>query len=228
MYVGWRIAAARSRRTFPATFWCEILDGLGSTEMLHIFISNRAGSVCYGSSGRAVPGYELELRDENNRRVADGEVGDLYVRGPSSALLYWTNREKSRATFIGDWLKSGDKYTIDAQGHFIYAGRSDDMLKVSGQYVSPVEGENTLIGHPGVLECAVVGKNDAHGLTTTVAYVVAASGHAPTQELAAELKAFVKSRLAPHKYPRKILFIDEPPKTATGKIQRFKLRALLV
>ena len=213
---------------FEQHFGSEILDGLGSTEMLHIFISNRPGSVCYGSSGRAVPGYELELRDESNRCVAIGEVGDLYVRGPSSALLYWTNREKSRATFIGDWLKSGDKYTVDAQGHFIYAGRSDDMLKVSGQYVSPVEVENTMIGHPGVLECAVVGKSDGHGLTTTVAYVVAASGHAPTQELAAELKAFVKSRLAPHKYPREILFIDELPKTATGKIQRFKLRALLV
>lgn len=211
---------------FHQRFGCEILDGLGSTEMLHIFISNRSGSVRYGSSGQAVPGYELSLRDDEQRPVATGEIGDLYVRGPSAALLYWANREKSRATFLGDWLKSGDKYTADADGYYTYAGRSDDMLKVSGQYVSPIEVENVLIEHPAVLECAVVGKTDAEGLTKTAAYVVVASGHEGTPQLADELKAFVKTRLAPHKYPRDIQFVPDLPKTATGKIQRFKLRAL--
>lgn len=211
---------------FQSHFGCEILDGLGSTEMLHIFISNRAGEVCYGSSGKPVPGYELELRDENNQPVPVGEIGDLYVRGPSTALLYWANREKSRAAFLGDWLKSGDKYVADAAGCFTYAGRSDDMLKVSGQYVSPIEVENAMIEHPAVLECAVIGSTDANGLTKTSAYVVPMAGRQTSPELAEELKAFVKSKLAPHKYPRTIVFIAELPKTATGKIQRFKLRAL--
>ncbi|MGH8806678.1 MAG: benzoate-CoA ligase family protein [Noviherbaspirillum sp.] len=211
---------------FHHHFGCEILDGLGSTEMLHIFISNRAGKVRYGTSGQAVPGYDIALRDDDNRPVPVGEIGDLYVRGPSAALLYWANREKSRATFLGDWLKSGDKYTVDADGYYTYAGRSDDMLKVSGQYVSPVEVENVLIEHPAVLECAVVGTTDADGLTKTAAYVVLAGGHAVTPELADDLKAFVKGKLAPHKYPREIHFVAELPKTATGKIQRFKLRAL--
>jgi benzoate-CoA ligase len=211
---------------FRSHFGCDILDGLGSTEMLHIFISNRNGDVRYGSSGKPVPGYDLELRDENNQRVAVGEIGDLYVRGPSAALLYWANREKSRAAFLGDWLRSGDKYVVDADGYFTYAGRSDDMLKVSGQYVSPIEVENAMIEHPAVLECAVIGTTDANGLTKTSAYVVAAAGQETSPQLAEELKAFLKSRLAPHKYPRTIVFIAELPKTATGKIQRFKLRAL--
>jgi benzoate-CoA ligase len=210
---------------FRSRFGCDILDGLGSTEMLHIFISNRAGDVHYGSSGQPVPGYEVELRDEDGRPVAPGEIGDLYIRGPSAALLYWTNREKSRATFLGDWLRSGDKYVADAGGYYTYAGRSDDMLKVSGQYVSPIEVENALIEHAGVLECAVVGKTDADGLTKTVAYVVPATGHEASPALADDLKTFAKTRLAPHKYPREIVFVTELPKTATGKIQRFKLRA---
>ncbi len=210
---------------FHQRFGCEILDGLGSTEMLHIFISNRSGHVRYGTSGQAVPGYEVELRNEDNLPVATGEIGDLYVRGPSAALLYWANREKSRATFLGDWLKSGDKYSADAQGFYTYAGRSDDMLKVSGQYVSPIEIESALIEHPAVLECAVVGKTDVDGLTKTAAYVVLNGAQAGTPALIDELKAFVKSRLTPHKYPREILFVSDLPKTATGKIQRFKLRA---
>lgn len=211
---------------FKRHFGCDILDGLGSTEMLHIFISNRAGSVRYGTSGQPVPGYDVELRDEGGQRVATGEIGDLYIRGPSSALLYWCNREKTRSTFIGEWLRSGDKYVVDMDGYYCYSGRSDDMLKVSGQYVSPIEIENVLIEHPAVLECAVVGKTDAQGLTKTSAYVVLSRGQAETPALAEELKGFVKGKLAPHKYPRDILFVTELPKTATGKIQRFKLRAL--
>ena len=209
---------------FRAHFGCDILDGLGSTEMLHIFVSNRVGQVRYGTSGLPVPGYEVELRSEDGQPVARGEIGDLYVRGPSAALLYWANREKSRATFLGDWIKSGDKYSMDADGYLTYAGRSDDMLKVSGQYVSPIEVESALIAHPAVLECAVVGKLDDSGLIKTAAFVVLAAGQEASAALADELKTFVKSRLAPHKYPRELVFVADLPKTATGKIQRFRLR----
>jgi benzoate-CoA ligase len=206
---------------FTAHFGAEILDGIGSTEMLHIFLSNRAGEVHYGSTGKPVPGYELELRDEEGRPVAAGEVGDLFIKGTSAALMYWHNREKSRATFQGEWLKSGDKYSVDADGYYTYAGRSDDMLKVSGQYVSPFEVESALAQHTAVLEAAVIGVADAEGLTKTKAFVVLKPGAAASED---ELKAFVKSRLTPHKYPRSIEFVAELPKTATGKIQRFRLR----
>lgn len=206
---------------FKTHFGCEIIDGIGSTEMLHIFISNRPGDVRYGTTGRPVEGYEVELRGEDGRPVPDGEVGDLYIRGPSSALMYWANREKSRETFQGGWTKSGDKYTRDADGYYTYAGRSDDMLKVSGIYVSPFEVEATLMQHPAVLEAAVIGKEDADGLTKTKAFVVLKDGGAATED---ELKAFVKERLAPYKYPRFLEFVAELPKTATGKIQRFRLR----
>lgn len=206
---------------FKAHFGCEIIDGIGSTEMLHIFISNRPGDVRYGTTGRPVEGYEVELRGEDGRPVPDGEVGDLYIRGPSSALMYWANCEKSRETFQGGWTKSGDKYTRDTDGYFTYAGRSDDMLKVSGIYVSPFEVEATLMQHPAVLEAAVIGKEDADGLTKTKAFVVLKDGGTVTEE---ELKAFVKERLAPYKYPRFLEFVSELPKTATGKIQRFRLR----
>ena len=209
---------------FRAHFGCDILDGLGSTEMLHIFVSNRTGDVHYGSSGLPVPGYDIELRDDEHRLVQAGEIGDLYVRGPSAALLYWANRDKSRSTFQGEWLKSGDKYSMDEGGYLTYAGRSDDMLKVSGQYVSPIEVEAALGAHPAVLECAVVGRRDADGLTKTVAYVVPARGREACDALADELKAFVKERLAPHKYPRELVFLADLPKTATGKIQRYRLR----
>ncbi len=209
---------------FSAHFGCDILDGLGSTEMLHIFLSNRSGKVRYGTTGTPVPGYEVELRDDLGRPVPAGDVGDLYIKGPSAAHLYWTNREKSVATFQGEWVKSGDKYVIDWDGYFTYAGRSDDMLKVSGQYVSPIEVESALIGHEAVLECAVVGKSDEQGLTKTIAYVVLRDARAAGTAMEGELKAFVKNRLAPHKYPREIRFTEELPKTATGKIQRFKLR----
>ena len=206
---------------FSARFGCEIIDGIGSTEMLHIFLSNRPGDVNYGSTGRAVPGYRLRLVGESGAEAAPGEIGDLYVSGPSSAVLYWAQREKSRATFQGEWTRTGDKYSIDERGCYVYAGRSDDMLKVSGIYVSPFEVEATLMQHPAVLECAVFGKLDADGLTKTKACVVCKPGHAVAE---AELQAFVKERLAPYKYPRFIEFIDELPKTATGKIQRFRLR----
>ena len=210
---------------FRDHFGSDILDGLGSTEMLHIFLSNRQGFVEYGTTGRPVPGYEIELRDESGRLVADGEIGDLFIRGPSAAVMYWCNREKSRATFLGDWVKSGDKYRRLPGGAYVYAGRSDDMLKVSGQYVSPIEVEMVLMEHDAVLEAAVIGV-DQGGLVKTCAFVVLKEPALDTlqETLAEELKAFVKTRLAPHKYPRDILFVDDLPKTATGKIQRFRLR----
>ena len=208
---------------FTQHFGCEIVDGLGSTEMLHIFLSNRPGQVQYGSTGRVVPGYKLKLVDEDGLEAKPGEIGDLYVSGPSSALMYWGQRDKSRATFQGEWTKTGDKYSIDERGCYVYAGRSDDMLKVSGVYVSPFEVEATLMQHPAVLECAVIGIVDADGLTKTKACVVCKPGREVDE---AELKAFVKERLAAYKYPRVIEFIAELPKTATGKIQRFRLREL--
>jgi len=209
---------------FTAHFGAPLIDGIGSTEMLHIFLSNRPGDVRYGSTGKPVPGYEVELRGEDGQPVADGEVGDLFIQGPSAALLYWGNREKTRETFQGAWTKSGDKYMRDADGYYTYAGRSDDMLKVSGQYVSPFEVEATLVQHSAVLEAAVIGVHGDDGLTRSKAFVVLKAGLLASPELDAELKAFVKQRLAPHKYPRQIEFLDDLPKTATGKIQRFKLR----
>ncbi len=208
---------------FAARFGCDVLDGIGSTEMLHIFISNRAGRVRYGSTGTPVEGYDIELRGEDGRLVTDGEIGDLYIRGPSAALMYWDNCVKSRSTFEGSWTRSGDKYVRDADGSFTYAGRSDDMLKVAGQFVSPFEVEAALMRHDAVLEAAVVGK-DEDGLTKTLAYVVLKQGREGNAALSEALKAFVKDQLAPYKYPREIRFIGDLPKTATGKIQRFKLR----
>jgi benzoate-CoA ligase len=207
---------------FAARFGCDVLDGIGSTEMLHIFLSNRPGDVRYGTTGTPVPGYDIELRGEDGRAAADGEIGDLFIRGPSAALMYWESADKSRATFQGEWTRSGDKYVRDAEGCYTYAGRSDDMLKVGGQFVSPFEVEAALMRHEAVLEAAVVGKDEG-GLTRTLAYVVLKAGTGD-DALAATLKAFVKGQLAPHKYPREIRFIGELPKTATGKIQRFKLR----
>jgi benzoate-CoA ligase len=177
--------------------------------------------VRYGSTGWAVPGYEIALRGDDGGPVPDGEPGDLYIHGPSAAMMYWGNREKTRDTFQGGWTKSGDKYIRNADGSYTYGGRSDDMLKVSGIYVSPFEVEATLVRHPAVLEAAVIGVPDAEGLTKTKAFVVLKAGAEVTE---AELKAFVKDRLAPYKYPRVIEFLAELPKTATGKIQRFKLR----
>ncbi len=206
---------------FKRHFDVDIIDGIGSTEMLHIFLSNQPGNVRYGTTGWPVPGYDIELRAEDGKPVADGEPGDLYIQGPSAAMMYWGNRAKTRETFQGGWTKSGDKYVRNADGTYTYSGRSDDMLKVSGIYVSPFEVEATLVQHPAVLEAAVIGVPDAEGLTKTKAFVVLKQGGKATED---ELKAFVKDKLAPYKYPRMIEFVADLPKTATGKIQRFKLR----
>ncbi|MBC7728163.1 MAG: benzoate-CoA ligase family protein [Microbacteriaceae bacterium] len=212
---------------FKRHFGVDIIDGIGSTEMLHIYLSNQPGRVRYGSTGWPVPGYDIELRGEVSEgvearaAVPDGEPGNHYVRGPSAALMYWGNREKSRETFQGGWTKSGDKYVLNADGSYTYSGRGDDMLKVSGIYVSPFEVEATLVMHPAVLEAAVIGVTDAEGLTKTKVFVVLKAGSHASEH---ELKLFVKEKLAPYKYPRQIEFVDDLPKTATGKIQRFKLR----
>ncbi len=202
----------------------DILDGLGSTEMLHIFLSNRPGDVCYGTSGKPVPGYDIRLVDDDGKPVVKGEIGELQVAGPTSAAFYWNNREKSRHTFLGPWTKSGDKYIESEDGYFTYCGRADDMLKVSGIWVSPFEVEAALASHGAVLEAAVVGHGDENGLIKPKAFVVLRAATPPTPDLAAALQQHVKSRLAPYKYPRWIEFVPELPKTATGKIQRFKLR----
>jgi benzoate-CoA ligase len=212
-------------RRFRERTGVDILDGIGSTEMLHIFLSNRAEDVRYGTTGVAVPGYELRIVDERGQDVADGEQGELLIKGPTAAMNYWNNRTKSRATFLGEWTRSGDKYRRDEAGYYVYCGRNDDMLKVSGIWVSPVEVEAAIITHPAVLEAAVVGWQDGDGLTKPRAFVVLRPSHSPSGGLAEEIQAHVKSQLAPYKYPRRIEFIGELPKTATGKIQRFRLRA---
>ncbi|MCT9118728.1 benzoate-CoA ligase family protein [Cupriavidus gilardii] len=209
---------------FRAHFGCDILDGIGSTEMLHIFLSNRPGDVRYGTTGKPVPGYELKLLDDAGQPCAAGEIGDLYIKGPSAALMYWGNRDKTRDTFVGEWTRSGDKYLCDADGYYVYAGRSDDMLKVGGIYVSPFEVEAALARHPAVLEAAVIGVEDDDRLVKPKAYVVLRPGHAWHDGMEAQLQDFVKRSLAPYKYPRRIECVAELPKTATGKIQRFRLR----
>lgn len=209
-------------KRWSAEYGCEILDGIGSTEMLHIFLSNRPGKVRYGTTGQAVPGYELRIVGDDGRECGEGEIGELQIKGPTAAIMYWNNRAKTKATFAGEWTRSGDKYTRDADGYYTYGGRSDDMLKVGGIYVSPFEVEACLMTHASVLEAAVIGVQDSDGLTKPKAYVVLKSGH---QASAQDLQAHVKTRLAPYKYPRWIEFAPELPKTATGKIQRFKLRA---
>lgn len=209
-------------RRWKERFGVDILDGIGSTELLHIFLSNRPGDVRYGSSGKPVPGYEVKIVDERGEPVRPGEVGDLLVKGPSSSPAYWNNRERSLATFLGPWTRTGDKYFQDPDGYYVYAGRSDDMLKVSGNWVSPFEVESALVAHPAVLEAAVVGHADADKLIKPKAFVVLREGQRATAE---ELQQFVKGRLAPYKYPRWVEFVSELPKTATGKIQRFKLRS---
>jgi benzoate-CoA ligase len=203
----------------------ELLDGIGSTEMLHIFLSNRPGDVRPGTTGKAVPGYALRLVDEQGNVISKpGELGELQISGPTSAIMYWSQREKTKNTFQGPWTRSGDKYSLDKDGYYAYGGRSDDMLKVSGIYVSPAEVEAALVSHEAVLEAAVVGAADEQKLIKPKAYVVLKPGTSASESLKTALQQHVKDKLAPYKYPRWIEFLGELPKTATGKIQRFKLR----
>lgn len=211
-------------RQWKAKFGVDILDGIGSTEMLHIFISNREGEVVPGASGTAVPGYELKIEDFEDNPVAQGEAGNLLVRGGSAASHYWNKPKKTTYTMRGDWMFTGDRYHQDENGIYFYEGRSDDMFKVSGQWVSPIEVENVLMEHTAVLECAVVITKDANGLQRTKACIIVADGHMGNDDLTKELQDYVKSRLAPYKYPRIVEYFEDLPKTATGKIQRFKLR----
>jgi len=207
-------------------FGIEIIDGIGTTEALHIFISNRPGQVRPGSSGTLVPGYEARIVDERGAPVPQGEIGSLLIKGESNCAHYWNQHEKSKQAIQGEWIHTGDKYCQDKDGYYWYCGRSDDMLKVGGIWVSPIEVEHALVQHPSVLEAAVIGREDQDGLVKPKAFIVLKQGVAPKSRLEQELKAFVKDRLAVYKYPRWISFIEELPKTATGKIQRFKLREM--
>ncbi|MGO3932332.1 benzoate-CoA ligase family protein [Rhodopseudomonas pseudopalustris] len=208
---------------WKARFGADILDGVGSTELLHIFLSNAPGDIQYGTSGRPVPGYKVRLVNEAGADVADGEVGELLVDAPSAGEGYWNQRSKSRATFEGNWTRTGDKYIRDANGRYTFCGRADDMFKVSGIWVSPFEVESALITHPAVLEAAVVPDADFDGLLKPRAYVVLRDG-VVADGLFEQLKDHVKHKVGPWKYPRWIEVVPSLPKTATGKIQRFKLR----
>lgn len=203
-------------------FGLDILDGIGSTECLHIFVSNAPGQIKPGTTGKAVPGYDLEIRDLDGSLVPDGEPGTLYVRGGSSALGYWRRAEATRTVFQGEWLNTGDTYVRDSEGYYQPLGRSSDLLKAGGIWVSPTEVEDRLLGHDAVTECAVVGNEDADGLIKPVAVVVARS-RVSTEEL----DTWCRQGLASFKRPRQIYFVDDLPKTATGKMQRFKVRALV-
>ncbi|HLW90556.1 MAG TPA: benzoate-CoA ligase family protein [Roseiarcus sp.] len=210
-------------KAWRARFGVDILDGVGTTEMLHIFLANAPDDIVYGTSGKAVPGYDLRLLDENMQPTPVGEIGELYVRGESAGDGYWNQRAKSRATFLGEWTRTGDKFICDADGRFTYCGRADDMFKVGGVWVSPFEVEASLAGHAAVLEAAVVPAEDADKLLKPKAYVVLKDG-ATREGLDETLKAHVKANIGVWKYPRWIEIVDSLPKTATGKIQRFKLR----
>jgi len=218
--------------SLPASIWhgwkertsLDIIDGIGSTEVWHIFISNRPDDIRPGSSGKPVPGYGVKIVDENGNEVPPGEVGNLLVKSETTSLFYLHQSEKSRRTFLGEWLFTGDKYYVDEDGYYWHAGRSDDMLKVGGIWVSPVEVESTLISHPAVMECAVIGHPDTANLIKPKAFVVLKEGHTASDALKDEIVAYCKERMAEYKRPRWIEFVPELPKTATGKIQRFKLR----
>ena len=215
---------AETYRRWHKHFGSEILDGLGSTEMLHIFLSNRPGQAQPGSSGVPVPGYEAKLVDEHGEPVADGEVGTLQVKGESGAAYYWNKQDKTRQTMLGEWMVTGDQYLRDEAGFYWYQGRNDDMMKVSGSWVSPVEVENAVLSHDAVAECAVVGHADQAGLIKPKAFVVLKPGGHPGDELIEALKAHVKGKIAGFKIPQWIEFAEDLPKTATGKIRRFTLR----
>ena len=205
-------------------FGVEILDGIGSTEILHIFISNRPGRARAGSTGEVVPGYEAKIVDDAGDELPAGELGTLLIKGDSIASGYWNKHEQTKRTYRGEWIDTHDKFRVDADGYFWYAGRADDLMKVSGLYVSPAEVEAILKGHPAVLESGVVGVPDANGLIKPRAYVVLKEGYRASQGLVTELQNLVKGHTEPHKYPRQVEFVAELPKTATGKIQRYKLR----
>ncbi len=207
-------------------FGVEILDGIGSTEILHIFISNRPGKAKAGSTGQVVPGYQAKIVDENGKELPAGEVGTLMIKGDSIAAGYWNKHEATKETFCGQWINTHDKFMVDADGYYWYAGRTDDMMKVGGQAVWPTDVEGVLQGHPAVLESGVVGVGDQNGLIKPRAYVVLKDGYKPSEELARELQDFVKNNAAKHKYPRTVIFADTLPKTATGKVQRYKLRQM--
>jgi benzoate-CoA ligase family protein len=211
---------------FEKRFGLQILDGIGSTEALHMFISNRPDANRPGSSGPVVPGYEARVLDDEGREVPRGEIGNLWVKGDSVCASYWNQHEKTKQTIQGDWLRTGDKYTQDADGFYWYSGRTDDMLKVGGQWVSPIEVENALLAHADVQECGVVGREDHDGLTKPMAFVVLRATIERRDTHARELEDFVRATLAAYKRPRWVEFVSELPKTATGKIQRFKLREL--
>jgi len=215
---------AETFRRWKKHFGCDILDGIGSTEMLHIFISNRPGQIRPGSSGTPVPGYESKLVDEHGEEIGTGQVGSLLVKGESAAAYYWNKHEKSKATMLGAWMVTGDQYIRDDDGFYWYQGRNDDMMKVSGSWVSPVEVENALLGHAAVAESAVVGARDRDGLTKPKAFVVLKPGHSGSEQLAEALCAHVREQIAGFKAPRWVEFVTDLPKTATGKIRRFTLR----
>jgi benzoate-CoA ligase len=212
-------------RRWSERYGVDILDGLGSTEMLHIFLSNRIGDVRYGTTGRPVPGYDIRLVGDDGAVVKPGELGELQVRGPTSAVMYWNNRDQSRTTFLGEWTRSGDKYIEDEDGYYVYCGRRDDMLKVGGIYVAPFEVEGALLTHPDVLEAAVVAWPNEDRLIKPKAFVVLKPSATASDKTAQALQQHCRERLAPYKYPHWIEFRSDLPKTATGKIQRFKLRA---
>jgi len=202
----------------------DVLDGIGSTELLQTFLSNRPGDIRYGSTGKPVPGYEARIVDDKGRDLPDGEIGELIVRGPSAGEGYWNQRWKSQRTFVGEWTYTGDKYRRDADGYYYYCGRTDDMFKVSGMWVSPFDVEAALTSHEAVLEAAVIGKQDADGLVKPKAFIVLKRGYVADETLLEKLKGHVKQHAGPWKFPRWIDVRTDLPHTATGKIQRFKLR----
>jgi len=203
----------------------ELLDVVGSTEATHDFLANRPGRAKAGSSGEVTPAFEAKVVDDEGREVPVGEVGNLLVKGNATAPYYWNKHEQTQRMMLGEWLKTGDTYYCDADGYYWYCGRSDDMMKVGGLWVSPIEIENTLMEHPAVLESGVIGAADSDGLLKPKAYVVLKGEYKPSDHLRVDLQNLVKSKLAPYKYPRWVEFVDDLPKTVTGKIQRFRLRA---
>jgi acyl-coenzyme A synthetase/AMP-(fatty) acid ligase len=211
---------------FKQRFGVEILDAWGSTESLQMVIANRPGEAKPGSSGKIIPGYEAKIVDEEGHPVGPNEIGDLFVKGDSICTGYWNQHEKTKEVFVGPWFRTGDKYYQDEDGYFWHAGRADDLFKVNGRWLSPAEVESALIAHPAVREAAVIARDDEAGLTKPVAYVVVNAEFTPKEQLARDLQDWVAQRVGGYKRPRWVEFLPEIPKTATGKLQRFKLREL--